>query len=98
MLKLLERNIASVSERVILLAPGTTIPTALENVSTDSDRHARLLRQVQRLRGRVYLNDGALRPEQLTRDGRHETPEDPKSWHLLAMDDDYQVSGCIWYL
>src|SRR6266446_663274 len=98
MLKLLERNIASVGERLILLAPETTIPKSMENVTADSDRHGLLLRQVQRLRGRVYLNDGALRREQLTRDGRHETPEDSKSWHLLVMDDAYQVSGCIWYL
>jgi hypothetical protein len=98
MLKLLERNIESIGDRLVLLAPGTTIPDSLENITVDSGLHASYLRQLQRLRGRIYLNDGALRSEQLTRDGRHETPEDPDSWHLMVLDDDDQVSGCIWYL
>ena len=98
MLKILERNIESVHDRLVLLAPGPTIPKSLENVTTDSRQHTSFLRRLQRLRGRIYLNDGALRREQLSHDGRHETPEDSKSWHLLVLDDNDHVSGCIWYL
>jgi hypothetical protein len=87
-----------VSDRLLVLAPDTAIPKSLENVTADPQQHASFLRQIQRLRGRIYLNDGALRSEHLTRDGRHETSEDPKSWHLLVHDDDGHVSGCIWYL
>jgi hypothetical protein len=98
MLKLLERNIESVGDRLILLAPDTTIPKSLENITADARRHGAYLRQLQRLRGRIYLNDGALKTEQLSRDGRHKTPEDAKSWHVLVVDDDGRINGCIWYL
>jgi hypothetical protein len=57
-----------------------------------------MLRQMQQLRGRVYLDDGALRPEQLGYDGRHRTPEDERSWHLLLLNRRGDVSACIWYL
>jgi hypothetical protein len=97
MLKMLERNVASVDNRLILLAPGP-IPNGLTNGTASSEQHARLIQQVQRLRGRIYLADGALRPEQLTADGRHETAEDARSWHLITLDEQEQVSGCIWYL
>ena len=58
---------------------------------------AALVRQMQRLRGGIYLQDGAISPQQLT-GGRHQTPEDEKSWHLLMLDRDQAVTACIWYM
>jgi hypothetical protein len=45
----------------------------------------------------VYLDDGAIRPHQLTRDGRHRTSEDDRAWHLLILDRG-RVTACMWYL
>src|SRR4051812_45115959 len=53
---------------------------------------------MQRLRGHIYLHDGALQPHHLSQDGLHQTPEDDKSWHLLTLDERQRVTGCAWYL
>jgi hypothetical protein len=83
---------------VLLAPPSRTIPTKLTNTSVDSFRHADLLAQMQRLRGSVYLKDGALSAQQLSTDGLHQTPEDDRSWHLLMLDDNGDVDACVWYL
>lgn len=99
MLKLFERELKALDHRLVVLAPPqATLPGTLENVAFAPGRHRKLLNELQRLRGSVYLRDGALRESQLTSDGRHETPEDEKSWHLLVTDDQGSVAGCIWYL
>jgi hypothetical protein len=97
-LKLLERTIESLDHRLVLLAPRTSVPAFFKNVSTDSRRHLRLVREMQKLRGGIYLDDGALGREQLTSEGLHETVEDEKSWHLLMIDSRQRVTGCAWYL
>jgi hypothetical protein len=51
---------------------------------------------MQRLRGSVYLEDGAIGPEHLVED-RHVLGIDLESWHLLVLDDDDCVSGCMRY-
>ena len=53
---------------------------------------------MQRLRGALYLEDGAIHSEQLIPDGRHELSVDTRSWHLLTLDKDRNVSGCSRYL
>ena len=84
--KLLHRSIAAVESRLVLLTPpGVSIPSSFQNVEVDPDRHAELVGEMQRLRGRTYLQDGAVEPHQLTPDGLHQTPEDEKSWHLLML-------------
>jgi hypothetical protein len=99
MLKLLERNIAAAANRIVLLAPPhLPAPEFSSNVISDPQQHRDLVHEMQRLRGGVYLNDGALTRDQLSRDGRHETPEDQESWHLLVQDEQGRVTGCIWYL
>jgi hypothetical protein len=50
---------------------------------------------MERLRGSIYLRDGALKRNQLTRDGRHFTPVDDASWHLLTLDEQGAVAGCV---
>jgi hypothetical protein len=46
----------------------------------------------------VYLGDGAIEADQLLPDGRHQTPEDEKSWHLVIVDEQRRITGSIWYL
>lgn len=97
--KLLHRSIVAVDSRLVLLTPpDTSIPGTFENVEVDPDRHAKLVAEMQRLRGLTYLRDGAVEPHQLTDDGLHQTPEDEASWHLLMLDKLGRVSACVWYM
>lgn len=98
MLKLLERTVASLDQRLILLAPTAAVPGFFQNVEHDPIRHLRYVREMQKLRGKIYLDDGALGREQLTSDGLHDTAEDHKSWHLLMVDHRRRVTGCAWYM
>jgi hypothetical protein len=99
MLRLLERNIAAIEERLILLAPSAaSVGESFHNVTLDQRLHAERVREMQRLRGSIYLEDGAIERRQLSTDGLHRTPEDENSWHLLMLGRDGRVSACVWYL
>ncbi len=50
---------------------------------------------MQKMRGRIYLNDGAITPEDLTPDGRHVMRGDLRSWHLLLLGESESVVGCM---
>jgi hypothetical protein len=99
MLKLLERGIAKIDRRLMLLAPpGARMAPSFRNVSVDPDRRADLVSEMQRLRGAIYLEDGAVQRHQLSRDGLHQTPEDERSWHLLFTNASGRITACAWYL
>lgn len=99
MLSLLERNIAAIENRLLLLAPPTSeVPAFFTKVTADSSAHTRLVEEMQRLRGSVYLDDGAVERAQLSDDGLHQTPEDSRSWHLLMRNVQGRVSSCVWYM
>ena len=99
MLSLLERGIATVEQRLVLVAPlGARVPAVFKQVTVDPVRHKRLVGEMQAMRGRVYLQGGYLTPEQLSAGGLHRTPEDKQSWHLLMTDAKGSVSSCGWYL
>jgi hypothetical protein len=49
---------------------------------------------MQRLRGRIYLDDGAIRPSDLKSGGRHISDLDGDSWHLLTLSGTGSVLGC----
>ncbi|MGH9667724.1 MAG: hypothetical protein ACRD9L_25180, partial [Bryobacteraceae bacterium] len=66
-------------------------------MDADVDKYEWLLAQAQRLRGRVYLEDGAIEARQLTADGRHVQKSDRASWHLLSVNESEQVLGCARY-
>jgi hypothetical protein len=53
---------------------------------------------MQRLRGRVYESDGAVRRRELTFDGRHRLPIDANSWHILSLNQRGEVVACLRYL
>jgi len=99
MRKYLERSIAAIEDRLVLLAPPNMhVPPPFVNVTVDSDLHLGTLREAQRLRGSVYLEDGAISPAALSPDGRHQIPEDDNSWHLLMTDAKRRITACEWYL
>ena len=61
----------------------------------DDDAYDAKLAAVQRLRGRVYLADGAIPASALDATGRHRSDVDPLSWHVLAERRDGSLCGCI---
>ena len=98
MLRLLDRSVAAAGERLVLLAPPqASAHHFFRNVDVDSSLHESLLAEMQRLRGGVYLQDGAISSRELVA-GRHRTPEDERSWHLLIMDREQRVNACVWYM
>jgi len=85
--------------RFVLLAPShIERPGTLSKAVSDSGAHARLLAEAQRLRGRLYLADGAIKPWQLTPDARHLQPADRSSFHLLSLDSGGHVAACTRYM
>jgi hypothetical protein len=99
MITFLDRKIASLGQQLVLLAPpGAACLDPFTAVTVDPEEYRRRLTNVQRLRGKVYLEDGAVQRGQLAQDGAHCTPEDERSWHLLMLDRDGAVSACVWYL
>lgn len=96
---MLVRKIATLDRRFLLLAPPfAALPHLFRRVTRDADRHRRLVAEMQRVRGSVYLADGYVRRQELSPDGRHQSAEDSRSWHLLMTDPDGSVSSCAWYL
>ena len=53
---------------------------------------------MQRMRGMLYLEEGALKPSQISSDGRHRLPVDDAAWHILALDQCGEVVGCARYM
>jgi hypothetical protein len=99
MLKALDRTIASASERIVFLAPSVnSVSDVFHNVEIDGHRHRELVRDVQRMRGRIYLKDGAILAHQLTPDGLHQTPEDETGWHMVLLDKEQRLTACASYL
>jgi hypothetical protein len=83
----------------MLLAPaGVTPRGAFRHVEGDPGWRRELLADMQRLRGRIYLQDGAISQQELTADGRHIQTIDDESWHLLVVGEGGRVLGCTRYL
>ncbi|MBI1898216.1 MAG: hypothetical protein HYS04_17040 [Acidobacteria bacterium] len=82
----------------LLLAPsGAETPRCFPRAFVDQSRYSSLLAEMQRLRGAIYVKDGAIDPKQLSADGRHETTADRDSWHLLLLDANGGMRGCMRY-
>jgi hypothetical protein len=88
----------SQSRWVVLPPQDALIPEVFWNVDTANRRYDGLLADMQRFRGRVYLADGAIREDALTKDGRHHVAIDHASWHVLSLDDEGRVCACLRYL
>lgn len=82
---------------LVLLAPSErAVPSGFTTVDADPGRYQGLMAEMQRLRGRVYLEDGAIEPDQLV-EYRHQLDIDEGSWHLLMVDGNNRVRGCARY-
>ena len=82
----------------MLLAPSEAlVPLTFPAVDVNPDRHAAILAELQRLRGSVYLHDGAITSAQLSADGRHIVGIDSASWHVVSVQADGRVTGCARY-
>ena len=53
---------------------------------------------MQRLRGHAYLQDAAIKAGELTLEGRHIQAVDRLSWHVLTINQNETVTGCLRYL
>jgi hypothetical protein len=88
----------STQRRFTLLAPLTAkVPAAFRDVDRDQRKSRELLADMQRFRGRVYLQGGFIEAYQLTSDGRHQCEADNHSWHLLTLDESGEIAGCARY-
>jgi hypothetical protein len=88
-------NLSLTRNRLLLVAPAGACLESFNGEITPSDRlHAELIADVQRLRGGIYLEDGAIDPSDLTSDGRHVSALDEESWHLLTITQAGRLVGC----
>ncbi|MEN6604794.1 MAG: FAD-binding oxidoreductase [Bryobacteraceae bacterium] len=84
---------------ILLLAPSVQkVPAGARLHRCEAEHYGHYLGELQRLRGKVYLEDGAVQSGELTADGRHQALADLESWHILAADGDGRVCGCARYL
>ena len=97
-LKFFEGAIKTTRGQIVLLAPARGFtPSFGWRVRADEVQYTGLMHGLQKLRGRIYLQDGALTEAQLTADGRHWQSLDSSSWHLLAIDEQGEICGCARY-
>lgn len=79
----------------VLLAPANEpLGRFPGGVTYSPELHSHLLGELQRLRGRIYLADGAVKPDELDPRERHIQTADDKSWHLLTLGTLGRVIGC----
>jgi hypothetical protein len=57
-----------------------------------------LLSELQKLRGKVYLEDGAIDRSELSSDGRFIQSIDDYAWHLIRINENGDVCGCARYM
>jgi hypothetical protein len=85
--------------RFVVLPPARLqSPANFNNIEEDPQRHDRLVAEMQRFRGMVYLRDGAVQKSDLTNDGRHKLAVDERSWHVITLDREDRVCACLRYL
>jgi hypothetical protein len=88
-------NTSLTRNRLLLVAPAGASFESFNGEITPSDRlHSDLIAEAQRLRGAIYLEDGAILPSDLTADGRHISDLDDESWHLLTITPTGRLVGC----
>ncbi|HET9944002.1 MAG TPA: hypothetical protein VFR05_11700 [Terriglobia bacterium] len=82
---------------LILAPPSSVFDASLGYCQTDEFQYNALLSEAQRLRGRIYFEDGAVDARRILEDGRLVHPDDERSWQLLVMNDG-AVAGCARYV
>lgn len=94
--------ISNPQRRMVLLAPEHagnhwSGPSQIFRPHPNREMYSRLLASLQRFRGSIYLQDGAIHQSDLTPDGLHRLEADTNSWHVLALDGGGDVCGCSRY-
>jgi hypothetical protein len=82
----------------LLIPPQANLGTELSDIHCDQKVYDQFLRSVQRLRGRIYLEDGAIQASDMNADGRFAMQGDEQCWHLLLTNDTNETIGCARYL
>lgn len=86
------------SYRLQLLAPANrTTPLPVQTV-VDPRAYTAHLHSLQQLRGRIYVEDGAIQPWEVDAEGRHISDLDESSWHFLLVNERDNCIGCARYL
>jgi len=88
------RSLSPVGSMMLVAPREAVVPDTFNAVNVDGSQHERLLHQVQRLRGRTYLDDGAIAAADLADDGRHVQAADDAGWHVLSLQEDGRVAAC----
>ena len=92
-------HLTSLHTELAILSPASTAaPQVFRKTELNRRRYDQVLADMQRLRGSIYLRDGAIQADELTADGRHKLAIDERSWHILLMDGAGSVKGCLRYL
>lgn len=84
--------------RFQLLAPPEIPDGTFGRQHTSKQLYDHFLASIQKLRGCIYLKDGAIQEPELDDDGRFSMPGDKRSWHLLLIDGSQKVIGGARYL
>lgn len=92
------RSPGALSRLVVLAPQDASVPSTLRNVEADPRLRRKILAEAQRFRGRVYYEDGAIGRSDLTEDGRHATPVDDRSWHVVSVQEDGTVTACFRFI
>jgi hypothetical protein len=82
----------------LLAPPKSGIAHNFSHPTKDEHLYDQFLSGMQRLRGSIYLKDGAIKPWELDDEGRFHMQADEQSWHLLLLDQRKSVIGCARYL
>jgi hypothetical protein len=79
----------------MILAPGDALlPGAFRRVYRDQRRYDQMLSNMQQMRGRIAVQEGAVREKDLRPGHRHVMAGDEDSWHLIRTDQDGKFVGC----
>jgi hypothetical protein len=79
-----------------VIAPrGADVPQTFPNVTSEADLHRSMIEMIQRFRGEVYVDDGAIPASDLDVHGRHCSPYDEQSWHFFTFDPEMRVTSCL---
>ncbi len=81
----------------LLAPPQSRFTDRFASTKNSEQVYDQLLSSMQKLRGRVYLKDQAIKPWELDEEGRFYMHGDEQSWHLLLLDDKKEVIGCAKY-
>jgi len=83
---------------MVLPPAGSRVPSLFRNVISSGKVYRSILSQIQKFRGGVYWEDGAIAPDELSADGRHILAIDDRSWHVIAVEKNGEISGCLRFL